>query len=178
MVDSVPPILGSVFLTLGSVAGVIEPFTRLIGADAPRLAAVLSRPLPGDRTASAADAGESPPQVLGSAPLPMTWQLALAVAAALFCAFIVWRVRPSFGPRKVGKARRQALSDARTRLATAKSPGDRAVALCDAGDALATSVGGLTAACHAGPARSSRCSGVGSGALRGRGRAGAPPSRP
>jgi len=76
----------------------------------------------------------------------MTWQLALAVAAALFGAFIVWRVRPSLGPRKVGKARRQAIAEAKARMAAATSPADRTAALCDAGDAHASSVGGLTSA--------------------------------
>ena len=58
----------------------------------------------------------------------MTWQLALAVAAALFGAFIVWQVRPSLGPRplgRAGKARRQALTAARARLAAATSPAER-----------------------------------------------------
>jgi hypothetical protein len=76
----------------------------------------------------------------------MTWQLALAVAAALFGALIVWQNRPSLGPRKVGKARRQALADARARLAAATSPAERARALCDAGDASAFAVGSVTSA--------------------------------
>jgi hypothetical protein len=55
----------------------------------------------------------------------MTWQLALAVAAALFGALVVWQNRPSLGPRKIGKARRQALADARARLAAATTPTER-----------------------------------------------------
>jgi hypothetical protein len=76
----------------------------------------------------------------------MTWQLALAVTAALFCAYIIWQNRPSLGPRKVGKARRQALLDARARVAAASSPAERSLALCDAGDARAFTVGGTTSA--------------------------------
>jgi hypothetical protein len=76
----------------------------------------------------------------------MTWQLALAVAAALFGALIVWQNRPSLGPRKVGKARRQALADARARVAAAASPSEKARALCDAGDASAFTVGSFTSA--------------------------------
>jgi hypothetical protein len=76
----------------------------------------------------------------------MTWQLALAVAAALFGALVVWQNRPSLGPRKIGKARRQALADARARLAAATTPTERAAALCDAGDASAFAVGGVTSA--------------------------------
>ena len=74
----------------------------------------------------------------------MTWQLALAVAAALFGIFIVWRVRPSFGPRRVSRASRQAVADARAKVAAAKTPADRARALCDAGDARAFLIGNVT----------------------------------
>jgi hypothetical protein len=76
----------------------------------------------------------------------MTWELALAIVAGLFGVFIVWRVRPSLGPRRIGKARRQALADARAKLAAATSPADRARALCDAGDACAYTAGSLTSA--------------------------------
>jgi hypothetical protein len=76
----------------------------------------------------------------------MTWQLALAVAAALFGAVIVWRVRPSFGPRRAGKDGRAALAAARARILTAATPAERALALCDAGDARAAMGGRLTGA--------------------------------
>ena len=76
----------------------------------------------------------------------MTWQLALAVAAALFGVVVVWQHRPSFGPRKVGSARRQALAYARARLARASTAAERAEALCDAGDASAFTVGSVTSA--------------------------------
>ncbi len=65
----------------------------------------------------------------------MTWQIALAVAAALFGAFIAWQVRPSFGPPKVRKARRAAFAEARARLSAATTATERAMALCDVGDA-------------------------------------------
>jgi hypothetical protein len=81
----------------------------------------------------------------------MTWQIALAIAAALFGALIVWQNRPSFGglggpPGRNAKARRQALADARARLAAATSPGDRARALCDAGDASVFTLASMTSA--------------------------------
>jgi hypothetical protein len=76
----------------------------------------------------------------------MTWQLALAVAAALFGAFIVWRVRPSFGPRRVTKAHREAFVAARAKLEAATSPEARALALCDVGDARAAMAGKATSA--------------------------------
>jgi hypothetical protein len=75
----------------------------------------------------------------------MTWELALAVAAALFGVFIVWRVRPVFGARRVAPERRKAFADARARVALAKTPAERALALCDAGDARA-GLGGSPAA--------------------------------
>ncbi len=76
----------------------------------------------------------------------MTWQVALAVAAALFALSIAWKVRPSLGPRKVRRERLQALAEARARVAAAKTPAERALALCDAGDARSLTVGNLTSA--------------------------------
>ena len=76
----------------------------------------------------------------------MNWQVTLAIAAALFGAFIVWQVRPSLGPKRVGKARRQALADARARVTAATTPAAKAQALCDAGDARAFTVGSVTSA--------------------------------
>ena len=70
----------------------------------------------------------------------MTWQLVLGVVAALFGAFIVWQNRPSLGPRRVGKARREALAAARAKIASATTPRERAEALCDAGDSSAFAV--------------------------------------
>jgi hypothetical protein len=76
----------------------------------------------------------------------MTWQLALAVAAVLFALRIIWQVRPSFGPRKDVRTGRKALVAARARAAAATTPAERAMALCDAGDARAHSIGSLTSA--------------------------------
>ncbi len=76
----------------------------------------------------------------------MTWQLALAVAAALFGVFIVWRVRPSFGPRPQSKATREAIAQARGKIASARTPDERARALCDAGDARAFLIGNVSSA--------------------------------
>jgi hypothetical protein len=76
----------------------------------------------------------------------MTWQLLLALAAAFFGGFIIWQNRPSLGPRRVGKARRQALAAARAKIAAATTPSERAEALCDAGDSSAIAIGSPTSA--------------------------------
>jgi hypothetical protein len=74
------------------------------------------------------------------------WQLALVAAAGLFAAFIVWRVRPSLGRRPSMKAHREEFAAAQARVAKASSPKERALALCDAGDARAAMVGKVTSA--------------------------------
>ncbi len=77
----------------------------------------------------------------------MDWQLPLFCSAAVFAAFLLWKMRPSFG-RQDGNAAagRAALRAAKSRLAAAKSDEERALALCDAGDASASMLGGATSA--------------------------------
>ena len=69
------------------------------------------------------------------------WHLPLVIAAAVFGAFMLWRVRPAafnLGP----PAGRGALREARKRIEAAKDDASRAIALCDAGDAAAALVAG------------------------------------
>jgi hypothetical protein len=69
------------------------------------------------------------------------WHLPLVIAAGVFGAFMLWRVRPAafnLGP----PAGRGALREARKRIEAAKDDVTRAVALCDAGDAAASTVAG------------------------------------
>jgi hypothetical protein len=68
----------------------------------------------------------------------MTPELPLVVMAALFAGFMVWRMRPALGrPPGVGRV---ALRTAKERLKSATTPHERALSLCDAGDACAASL--------------------------------------
>jgi hypothetical protein len=64
------------------------------------------------------------------------WQIPLLVAAGVFAAFMVYRVRPAFLSRERW-ASREALRAARARVEAAKDATSRALALSDAGDAAA-----------------------------------------
>jgi hypothetical protein len=71
----------------------------------------------------------------------MSLERLLVVAAVLFGAFMVWRLRPSFGGGPgAGAPARGALREAKRRIEVARTPGERALALCDAGDASAASL--------------------------------------
>ena len=70
----------------------------------------------------------------------MTLEQLLVVVAVLFGGFRVWRLRPSFAGSRTGGPARGALRDAKKRIEGAKNPGERALALCDAGDACAASL--------------------------------------
>jgi hypothetical protein len=76
----------------------------------------------------------------------MDWHLPLVVATVVFFAFMVWRVRPRFLTQRRGASVRQALRDAKRRVEEAKTDEERALALCDAGDACAHSLGRTTGA--------------------------------
>ena len=69
----------------------------------------------------------------------MSWHIPLVIAAIAFLAMIVWRARPSFGPGR--PSLRIALKDARLRIEGAKDDPSKALALCDAADACALSLG-------------------------------------
>lgn len=60
------------------------------------------------------------------------WSIPLAVATAAFLAVLVWRVRPLVGGAARGRAGREAVRAAHARIDAAKTPAERADALCDA----------------------------------------------
>lgn len=66
----------------------------------------------------------------------VSYEIPLLVSAAVFAAFIVFKVRPHFGGD--GRTRSHALKDAKARVATAPDEPARAAALADAGDACAS----------------------------------------
>jgi hypothetical protein len=70
--------------------------------------------------------------------------LPLLAAAGAFLLVMLWRVRPAWGPRR--RASREALREAKSRIEVAREPKARALALCDAADIMANSVGGATSA--------------------------------
>jgi hypothetical protein len=63
------------------------------------------------------------------------WQIPLLISAVIFAAFMVFKMRPAVTPG--ARASAAALSDAKKRIASAKSESARAIALADAGDACA-----------------------------------------
>jgi hypothetical protein len=69
----------------------------------------------------------------------MSWQLPLVIAAVLFAGFTIWRIRPAFRESRSTATSRGALRDAKKRVEAAKAGEERALALCDAGDACAAS---------------------------------------
>lgn len=62
------------------------------------------------------------------------WQIVSLVAALVFGAVVLWRVRPAFFAGAQGATLRGALAEAKARIEAAKTDGDRADALSDAGD--------------------------------------------
>jgi hypothetical protein len=76
----------------------------------------------------------------------MDWQVPLVIAAILFGGFMVWRVRPAFSVTRRSGPGRAGLRDAKERIRAAKTDEERALALCDAGDACAFSLGRTTGA--------------------------------
>jgi tetratricopeptide (TPR) repeat protein len=75
----------------------------------------------------------------------MDWHLLLGIATGLFLLVTIWRFRPAFANR-VLRPRRGALREAKQRIEAAKTPEERALALCEAGDACAYSLGRTTSA--------------------------------
>jgi hypothetical protein len=75
----------------------------------------------------------------------MPWNVPLVVASAVFVVFLLWKLRPRMGGRGT-EGRRAALRAARARATAAKSEGERALALCDAGDAAASGLAGSESA--------------------------------
>jgi hypothetical protein len=76
----------------------------------------------------------------------LDWQnIAVIAGAIVFVAFLVWRMRPVTHTRGIRRAAGAALA-ARERARAARTPEQRARALCDAGDAFAAERGGSLAA--------------------------------
>jgi hypothetical protein len=76
----------------------------------------------------------------------MPWNAPLAVASAVFVLFLLWKLRPSVGGSGRGSTRAAALREAKARVSAAKTDEERALALCDAGDALAGRLAGSESA--------------------------------
>jgi hypothetical protein len=75
----------------------------------------------------------------------MTWNLPLVITAGVFVLFLLYRLRPAMqGTRRGGAG--VALREAKKRIEDAKGDAARALALADAGDACAQSVGRTTGA--------------------------------
>jgi hypothetical protein len=75
----------------------------------------------------------------------MPWNVPLVVASAVFVLFLLWKLRPRVdGGGAQGKA--SALREAKARVTAAKTDDERAVALCDAGDAAAARLTGSESA--------------------------------
>jgi hypothetical protein len=76
----------------------------------------------------------------------MTWNgLPLVVAACVFLISLGWKLRP-VGIAGAGSGKRAALRAAKQRIEGAKTDGERALALCDAGDIAATGLAGSDSA--------------------------------
>lgn len=74
------------------------------------------------------------------------WSIPLALSTAAFLAWVVWSVRPAIGWRRRRGAARGALKEARARIEAAADAQARALALCDAADLKALSIGGAASA--------------------------------
>jgi hypothetical protein len=75
----------------------------------------------------------------------MPWNVPLVVASAVFVLFLLWKLRPRMGGGG-GEGRGAALRAARARATAAKNDEERALALCDAGDAAASGLAGSESA--------------------------------
>jgi len=75
------------------------------------------------------------------------WSIPLVIAIGAFLALLLWRVRPALPPwGRRRRGRRQALRDARARIEAAPDGRTRALALCDAADLSAKTIGGISSA--------------------------------
>jgi hypothetical protein len=64
----------------------------------------------------------------------MNWNVPLVVATFVFVVFLLWKLRPASGGASTG-SRRAALRAAKERVDAAKTDEEKALALCDVGDA-------------------------------------------
>jgi hypothetical protein len=70
----------------------------------------------------------------------------LTLSTGAFLAWLVWTVRPAIGWRRRHGLSRDALKEVRARIQAATDPAVKALALCDAADMMATSIGGAARA--------------------------------
>jgi hypothetical protein len=75
----------------------------------------------------------------------MPWNVPLTVASAVFVLFLLWKLRPNMGGSGAS-GRGAALRAAKARVAAAKDDDERALALCDAGEAAAAGLAGSESA--------------------------------
>ncbi len=75
----------------------------------------------------------------------MTWNAPLVVATCAFVAFLLWKLRPAMGAGG-GGGKRGELRAAKQRVEAVKTDEERAIALCDAGDAAASGLAGADSA--------------------------------
>ncbi len=75
----------------------------------------------------------------------MPWNVPLVVASAVFVLFLLWKLRPRMDGGG-GAGRAAALRAAKARVTAAKDDEERALALCDAGDAAASGLAGSESA--------------------------------
>jgi hypothetical protein len=74
------------------------------------------------------------------------WSIPLTFSTAAFFAWVIWRVRPATGWGRRPLASRAEVRAARARIAQARDASDRALALCDAADIMAKTIGGAPSA--------------------------------
>jgi hypothetical protein len=73
----------------------------------------------------------------------MTWNAPLVVASIVFVLFLAWKLRPDLMPGgRGGAGKRAAVRAAKERVEAAKTDTERAIALCDVGDAVASGLAG------------------------------------
>jgi hypothetical protein len=74
------------------------------------------------------------------------WSVPLTLSTGAFLAWLVWTVRPAIGWRRRRRFSRDALKEVRARIQAATDPAVKALALCEAADMMAKSIGGAARA--------------------------------
>jgi hypothetical protein len=74
------------------------------------------------------------------------WSVPLTLSTGAFLAWLVWSVRPAIGWRRRRRFSRDALKEVRGRIQAATDPAVKALALCEAADMMAKTIGGAARA--------------------------------
>jgi hypothetical protein len=74
------------------------------------------------------------------------WSVPLTFATGAFLGWLVWTVRPAIGWRRRRRFSRDALKEVRARIQAATDPALKALALCEAADMMAKTIGGAARA--------------------------------